>query len=1041
MKFRQYLIMLVIFCSSSLVFGEKYSRVLSVWTQGDEQKSASVIVHHPYQIVSWWGSLNPSSSIEVINSNGRDIYDVAITPYGDDPLPSSVMPAETCLCIYGGHHTRDPPDHGGAALPKRLQTDIYCASYIETQVSPNGYSKPNASKGGNDSINASSDDYFYVGYAEDINTEYIPQISFGGDKGEQGTVHCLSDKNGSVPSISYAYSDTSSNSVPLSYYAVTITDGTTTYASATPTSSTYALIGPSIPHKKQLFARITPVDQWGASGATATSAAFIIDPDDTPSVSINTLASGWNAAFPSGAVANIVVSDGLGLGNIGPGSNYTVTYSRIGDAATATQVAQGPLAIGTNSISFSNAGEGTYYISAVVVSVFGGQASVGPIAVMQYDATAPEVASLASTFISDGSGLTLSWKAADAASGLANCTASCPGIAGGIVVSHTGDSYSATVSTAELYGSTPEFSVTATDSAGNRSSPVLLTVPVPPQINFTASVESYGTGSTIYEQIGQQYMEVDLDFGVSAAALKMLSSLRISRTNSAMTLSDLNIEPSTIDLASISTVSASPGASPWKLDGSNNVVYVDYIPVSTHAGHKAWTYALNAQISSSVSWNAILNPSQAVTLPNNQGTAPLSEATIYDMNGNPKTSPSFAIGATGTVQIGLQGSDPDLDPWSVEIDQVTQITQSGYTFTSYAPISGKAKVSYSDPYPNTLVPITLNYGDNYIQVRWTEGEDSAVVYSKVEDLQFTQSYGAYTLTVLDGFGNQVAGSSSGIVCAPWQPLQFMVSGDDTANIGWDFGDGATAAGASPPTHYYQQQAGQLQSYCTYALTLTLPTSPTATTVSIPVTVQDTQEGELWGDEHWCGPHTVVGEVVVPNGMKLHILTNTDVPTEAVSFQGDLGAGYLQGITVDGNLTVDGGVTFQKAAGQGQGWGRILVRGNATIGSLSGLGVLIEDADRGVAVDQGGAAAIANTSFAGNATGLQVVGSNAVSVDTCIFSGNRVYGIKEDAGGRPSVVNSVFRGNRRSYYQFDGGVIGIDALNALNKPNNSGNSGE
>jgi hypothetical protein len=378
----------------------------------------------------------------------------------------------------------------------------------------------------------------------------------------------------------------------------------------------------------------------------------------------------------------------------------------------------------------------------------------------------------------------------------------------------------------------------------------------------------------------------------------------------------------------------------------------------------------------------------------------------------------------------------------MSVYRIRKIAQPNYTFTSYTVLSGKSAVDYSYPYGAVTIPINIMYGDNNIEVVWTEGDDTTPVYSSTIDLAVTHKLGGgYYLQVTDGYGNQVSDSPSGIICAPSQPLVFMVgatgqSGADATH--WDFGDGALWDGAIVD-HRYSQQSDQNQSFYIYMLTITLPDS---STVGIPVTVQDTQEGELWGPEVWRGAHTVVGVVVVPTGLNLHIATNATVPTETVSFEGDSASGYAQGITVNGTLTIDGGVTLQAASGQTQGWSTILVTngGTATIGSATGSVTTIENADRGVAVDSSaGAVSLTNVTLTNNVTGLQVLGTTKVSVTGCTITGNTVYGIKEDAGGRPTVDNTAFTGNFRSYYQWDGGVISIDQLNKLT--GNSGNQGE
>ena len=117
----------------------------------------------------------------------------------------------------------------------------------------------------------------------------------------------------------------------------------------------------------------------------------------------------------------------------------------------------------------------------------------------------------------------------------------------------------------------------------------------------------------------------------------------------------------------------------------------------------------------------------------------------------------------------------------------------------------------------------------------------------------------------------------------------------------------------------------------------------------------------------------------------------------------------------------------------------MVGGTATIGTAGGRGVTIEGADRGVAADGGSTVTLVNTTLSDNLTGIQVVGTEKVSISGCTITGNSVYGIKEDSGGRPTVTGTTIKGNFRNYYQWDGGLLSISQINALGA--NTGNQGE
>jgi len=809
--------------------------------------------------------------------------------------------------------------------------------------------------------------------------------------------------------------------------------------------------------------QVRVVDTWGCKWAYGAYQPFVLNPQDPPTASIHlcqnykpgTWTNALGAPTPLWTV-NIGTKQQLGIDEVDSTNQllYSATSSdssqatAVGDATQFGGIVSTPQPTGSASVSIpADMPDGYYFLKVHAASCFG-QTSDSIYAVpFEYDNTEPVVSNVTASPSADAKSINMSWTATDNLSGVASCSVSyqVPGEAAATVpatsISASGNSYSATIPIGSMYGSAVAFSVSATDNAGNTSGAQTASVAVPPQLAMSAIVVPYGAESTQAEQVNQDYMEVDLDFGLPEAALKSFSSLTVARVQanpgtSAVQLPPLSIDPSMMPTA-LSVGGASPGGTPWELGANGvDVIYADYIPVSSGAGHKAWTYTLTSALygASGASWNGISPASGTVNLPNNQGTVSFPNANIVDMKGNPYGSSGFTVGATGEVQIEIQGNDPDEDSWGVEVDKVTQVTEptasgGSYTFTSYSSLSGKGAIRYAYPYGNVLVPVNLSVGDNNIELVWTEGTDTTVEHSQVLDLVLKQSNGEYTLTVTDGYGNQVGGTDGGLTVAPWQPLQFSVSPSTASGITWVWGDGSPNSSGASATHAYQQAANQTTSSCSYQLTIELPGG---TSIPLTVTVQDTQKGALWGDEVWHGDHTVLGVVVVPQNLSLTIASGN------VSFQGDLGAGFGQGITVQGDLQIAGGVTLEPEAGQSQGWGTILVDGTAEIGASGWSTVTIEGADRGIAADAGSAVTLVNTTLMKNLTGIQVVGTQDVTITGCNITGNTVYGIKEDSGGRPTVMNTTIKGNFRDYYQWDGGLLTIIQINALGK--NSGNQG-
>ena len=254
-------------------------------------------------------------------------------------------------------------------------------------------------------------------------------------------------------------------------------------------------------------------------------------------------------------------------------------------------------------------------------------------------------------------------------------------------------------------------------------------------------------------------------------------------------------------------------------------------------------------------------------------------------------------------------------------------------------------------------------------------------------------------------------------------------GDTIVSTVWDFGDGSLGSGLANPTHkYHQNSTGALPGG--YQLTYTATDNWGAQTQrSAWVTVTNTLTGSLYEDELWHGSQVVTGTVTVPSGVKLTLASDVQI-----EFRGNLVAGYAQGLTVSGTLVVEDGAKLSKADGQLRNWAGILVNGSASIGNAE-----IRDADRGLAVDATGSATLVGTRLQDNDIGVHVVGSTGVVVTGAVIQNNRVYGVKEDAGGRPVVKNSTLGGNFENYYSWDTGALGIGEVNSLG--GNSGNLGE
>jgi hypothetical protein len=661
------------------------------------------------------------------------------------------------------------------------------------------------------------------------------------------------------------------------------------------------------------------------------------------------------------------------------------------------------------------------------------------VEIANIDRTSPVLEFPVWRFSSDGNELFINMDARDEESGIEYCRIEMRSEPGSSVTTFLVNQRMAEGSfvgvidlgTHRMYGKTPHFTVCAKNSAGDFSQNYSFSCIIPKRISFSVDVIALS-------QFVGSYITVDLRFGLSVEQVKRFDSLLVRRVLYVSTmdglLADVVIDPQSIPV-SISRTSSPSVNNPWRLDNNDMVVYTDFIPVSSGAGNREWRYFLSASCVSEAGgagevWGGIDGSPCAVTFPNNPGTV---DMVIRDGFGHIWPSEEFSIGPTGFVEVGFTGSDPDRDDWQVKVQRVKRVEQPGYSFTSYTTLSGKDPIlyKYEAGYAEMRVPIHLELGDNNIQLAWIEGGSLEETRSEIRDLVFRRQVdGAYTLEILDEYGNEVSGTGNGVLCSPGQELSFTVSGEAADQVVWDFGDGTGTARGSSQRHTYHQAEGQTTSEVLRTLTLTMPTGA----VSIEVTVRDTQQGMLYESEIWRGDHVVVGKLIVPEGMSLRIMGD-----QTVSFLGDFGAGSSQGILVQGDLIVDGSVKLCAADEQARRWDTIMVQGRAAIGNESGGWVEIRDAERGVTAAPGSSVRLVRTRLRGNETGLHVVGTGEVAVEGCEIVGNALYGIKEDAGGRPEVRDTTLRDNLRNYYSWDDGILSIGRLNE--RPNNRGNQGE
>ncbi|MDC7223168.1 MAG: Ig-like domain repeat protein [Spirochaetales bacterium] len=349
----------------------------------------------------------------------------------------------------------------------------------------------------------------------------------------------------------------------------------------------------------------------------------------------------------------------------------------------------------------------------------------------------------------------------------------------------------------------------------------------------------------------------------------------------------------------------------------------------------------------------------------------------------------------------------------------------------------------TDP-DNTIVTETIegiDLNDGLVHtISFTFDTDSSGVHTATVDLEDLQGrsstetllFRCNPLPTIDIPDDLTArpGESLSLSCMDWvdslnEIVSVSLSGDGLE-------EDLTADGESDltlPALFHSEEGAQETVY-TYNITYTDELDVSASE-EFEVTLKNTTEGSLLTDEIWSGTHYLTGEVIIPEGIGLTILADTEV----LALAGEV-YGYDQALVLDtgGTLTVEESVTFASAYG-GNRW-----LGLSLADSVSLSGVTISDAERGVTVCAGDFSfELADSVISGNETGVHILNGNS-TVSGCVIEENEYYGVKEDGGASPIMTDNSFASNGFDYYDEDGTVVEADEINNLSS-DNSGNGGE
>lgn len=234
---------------------------------------------------------------------------------------------------------------------------------------------------------------------------------------------------------------------------------------------------------------------------------------------------------------------------------------------------------------------------------------------------------------------------------------------------------------------------------------------------------------------------------------------------------------------------------------------------------------------------------------------------------------------------------------------------------------------------------------------------------------------------------------------------------------WNPGDEQPIVTGASPTYSYAEPGD-------YTVRLTVTDNEGGSSSdTVIVKVRNSSKGELHVDEIWSGEHHLYGDLVVPVGKKLTILPGTTVIIDRKLGQTD----YDYSLNIKGTLEIQGAtenVTFRSFAGTPGSWKGICVEGKAVI-----EGATIQHAIRGITIVDNVEATISNSIFKDNIVGMHLYGVQP-TIRNIYFESNVWYGIKEDEGGRPSVIDCIFKDNGIDYYHEYLTEINIDQLNNI-----------
>lgn len=407
---------------------------------------------------------------------------------------------------------------------------------------------------------------------------------------------------------------------------------------------------------------------------------------------------------------------------------------------------------------------------------------------------------------------------------------------------------------------------------------------------------------------------------------------------------------------------------------------------------------------------------------------------------------------SGKIQISFRVKDYDMEPYTFELKQVVEMTvpeevHSSRKLTIGIPIKGGISNGLTTGCTNTEgtvdengyrkyetssegcitddegwisfpIPIYLSYNkpffflisgnEGYSKETMCKNETAALALQGVPT-----ELGEFRLAV----GSEVNYDYFGITAQPHQ--EFTIKIEKTEELSdikfkWNLGNGTEEKISNEVDCIYDQKEDRVSNTSSYDICISVSKNNgdwTPIEDLIPVSIVDTQYGELYGSEVWRGEHVLLSTVYVPEGLMLTIGDYKSIENTNVLCYGDLnltpnsGIQVMRGGTliVDNygkpvlftemqNVFIDGKGVFVAREKIKFGWGTIYLGSENGEGEAKAVieNAVIKYANSAFTLYKGANLSLTNSTLTENIKGLDIQDSQvkSVTINKSIFSSNK-----------------------------------------------------